>query len=92
MNTTGYVVRVVATKKVTSSNTLLIGYGNNQIWIITLNSYFDQPVEGDCDLCGEFIDTWAIPHCFHKQKGTLTCVSCQELEKKHQPKGKYNEN
>ena len=87
MHTTGYVKNVAVNKKATFLIPLLIGYQNKQTKITPMNSYFDQPVEGDCDLCGEFIDTWAIPHCFHKQKGTLTCVSCQELEKKTPTKG-----
>ena len=53
------------------------------------SSYFEPPVEGDCDTCGEFIEGWAIPHSFNKQTGYLRCARCQELENKYQPKGKY---
>jgi hypothetical protein len=56
------------------------------------SSYFEAPVEGDCDTCGEFIEGWAIPHSFNKQTGYLRCARCQELENKYtQTKGKYND-
>jgi hypothetical protein len=56
------------------------------------SSYFEPPVEGDCDTCGEFIEGWAIPHSFNKQTGYLRCARCQELENKYtQTKGKYND-
>jgi len=54
------------------------------------SSYFEPPVEGDCDTCGEFIEGWAIPHSFNKQTGYLRCARCQDLENKYtQTKGKY---
>jgi len=53
------------------------------------SSYFEPPVEGDCDTCGEFIEAWAIPHSFNKQTGYLRCARCQELENKYTQKGKY---
>jgi hypothetical protein len=56
------------------------------------SSYFEAPVEGDCDTCGEFIEGWAIPHSFNKQTGYLRCARCQDLENKYtQTKGKYND-
>ena len=56
------------------------------------SSFFEPPVEGDCDTCGRLIEAWAIPHSFNKQTGYLRCARCQELENKYQPpKGKYND-
>lgn len=57
------------------------------------SSYFEPPVEGDCDTCGTFIEDWAVQHSFNRQTGKLRCARCQELENKYiqYEKGKYND-
>lgn len=44
------------------------------------SSYFEPPLEGDCDLCGTPIPNERIRASFNKQTGTLTCADCQRMD------------